>query len=627
MIGEATDQPGNPSAAAARPLPSSSLLVPLLLTLGTMVLYNAALKCDFLMHDDPNYVFLNKHVLQGLTWSNIGWAFTTTFFSNWHPLTWISHMAAVQFFHLNPMGHHLLNVFLHTLNVVLLYRMLREATGSMARSAVVAALFAVHPFNVESVAWISERKGLLCTLFAILAFQAYTRYARNPGARRYIQVMVFFALALMSKPMAITLPFLFLLFDFWPLERIPLPGGGPAASPGETRFMPAFGKLLLEKWPLFLMSLGSAIVTTYAQASGGAVASLVSVPMRFRLGNALQAWAGYALKGVWPSHLAVFYPHPQYQLIWWKAFAALIFLLVVTIAVWYGRGRRYLVTGWLWFLVSLVPVIGIMQLGLQSMADRYAYIPLIGLFISAVWLASDMAARFHFKRALMGITVVILGGYAWVTHVEIGYWHDTVTLFSRALEVTPDNVVARRALATAFEQAGRPDLALPQAVQAVHLAPNISPLHRELADVLQDLGQIDNAMREYQIALRQSHYPQYDGPTHSNLANALSKANHLPKALAEFNIAIDLDNTEANSYLGRGLAEYRMGRLDAAYPDFVRAGQLGPSAQSFYWIGRVLEDRNELNSAAGAYRSALALTPGMNEARARLAAVEERLRK
>lgn len=625
MIGEATDQPDNPSAAGARPS-SSSLLVPLLLALATMVLYNAALKCDFLMHDDPNYVFLNKHVLQGLTWSNLGWAFTTTFFDNWHPLTWISHMAAVQFFHLNPMGHHLLNVFLHTLNVVLLFRMLREATGSMARSAVVAALFAVHPFNVESVAWISERKGLLCTFFVILAFHAYTRYARNPGTRRYIQVVVLFALALMSKPMAITLPFLFLLFDFWPLERIPIPGGRPA-SPDETPFLPALRGLLVEKWPMFLMSIGSAVITTYAQASGGAVASLVSVPMRFRLGNAVVAWTTYVLKGIWPSRLSVFYPHPQYQLIWWKSIVALVFLLAVTIAIWYGRARRYLVTGWLWFLVSLVPVIGILQLGLQSMADRYAYIPLIGLFLSAVWFTADLAARFRFERALAAITIVILGGFAWVTHVELGYWQDTVTLFSRALEVTPDNVVARRALVTAFQRGGRPDLALPHAVQAVHLAPNISPLHRELADVLQDLGQNDNAIREYQIALRQSLYPKYDGPIHSNLGNALSKVNRLPEALAEFDIAIRIDNTEANSYLGRGLTEYRMGRLDAAYSDFFQAGRLEPSAQSFYWAGRVLEDRNDLNAAAGAYRAALALTPGMNEARSRLTGIEQKLQK
>ncbi len=335
-------------------MPKRRTLVPLIslvLFSGTLILYYPALQNGFVNYDDPAYVTSNPHVQQGLTKRSVAWAFTSTAEANWHPLSWLSHMLDVQMFGLHPAGHHAQSVFWHAVNVVLLFLLLAKSTGFLGRSAVVAALFAVHPLNVESVAWIAERKTVLSTFFLLLALAAYGWYVKGPRARRYLLLVVLFALGLMAKPMVITLPVLLLVVDFWPLQRFP---------------RRPLSKLALEKIPLLSLSAASAVITLYAQRAGGAVGSTDLLPLSMRVKNAVYSYFIYVDKALWPSRLAVFYPHPERSLALWKVLGAAIVLISITAVFWRFRERRYLLIGWLWFLITLIPVIGIVQVGRQA---------------------------------------------------------------------------------------------------------------------------------------------------------------------------------------------------------------------------------------------------------------------
>ena len=588
----------------------SPYLIALLLAASVMLVYGGSYRNGFIdQWDDPSYA-LNPHVVQGLTWGNIAWAFTTTDESNWHPLTWISHMADYQLFQGRPAGHHVINVLLHALNVVLFFFLLRLGTGHTARSGLAAFLFALHPVNVESVAWVSERKGLLCTLFLLLAVLAYGWYARKPGAGRYLAVVGLFALALMAKPMAITLPALLLLLDYWPLGRVP--GGA----------LRAWRRLVVEKIPLFVMSLGSAVITIYAQGHGGSIAASDSLSLSTRIQNAAYSYVIYIFHGIWPLRLAAFYPHPGTALAGWKVAIAVIVLLAVTAVVWRYREHRYLLTGWLWYLGSMVPVIGILQVGRQAMADRYAYLPFLGLFVIAVWLAADLALRVNLS-ALAGwaIAVAVLSGCAALSYVQTGYWRNGITLFARAAEVTEDNYVAEANLGAALEQAGQDDLAFQHYVAAVRIAPGTFKTHYLLAHLLQRHNRAPEALREYQQTLVLGPSPEMAATVHNNVGALLMQLNRPDDALAQFSIAIGLNPNQQNSYIGRGTIEYQQGKLDAAIADFSRAAQIAPSARALYWLGRTLEDKGDLKPAAQAYGDALKLAPAMGDAAERLHAL------
>ncbi len=338
--------------------------VALLLFLGTVALYYPALQNGFVNYDDPAYVTSNFHVQQGLTAHNLAWAFTSTAEANWHPLTWISHMLDVRLFALRPVGHHAQSVLWHAFNVVLLFLLLQKATGFVGRSAFVAGLFAVHPLNVESVAWVAERKTLLCTFFLLLTLGAYGWYVKKPRASRYLLVVLPFVLGLMAKPMVITLPFLLLLLDFWPLQRFP---------------QTPISKLVFEKIPLLMLSAASAAITIYAQRAGGAVGSTELLPVAMRIKNAIYSYLIYMEKTVWPSRLAVFYPHPEASLALWKVLLAAAVLIIVTALCWHFRERRYLPVGWVWFLGSLAPVIGIVQVGRQAWAGPVRLFSTLGI--------------------------------------------------------------------------------------------------------------------------------------------------------------------------------------------------------------------------------------------------------
>ena len=584
-------------------------LLGLLLFFGTAALYVPALKNGFVNYDDPAYVTQNPQVAEGLTARSLAWAFASTAEANWHPLTWISHMLDVQAFGMSPEGHHAQSVFWHAVNVVLLFLLLTKATGFAGRSAVVAALFAAHPLNVESVAWIAERKTVLCTFFFLLALGAYGWYAKRPRAGRYLLVAIVFALALIAKPMAITLPFALLLIDFWPLQRF------PATS---------FERLSIEKIPLFLMSVGSAVITVYAQRAGGAVGSDQLLPLPIRCKNAIFSYWIYLQKAVWPSRLAVFYPHPEASLELWKVVAAAVVLIGITALFWRLRQRRYLMVGWLWFLGTLVPVIGIVQVGRQAWADRYAYIPLWGLFVIAVWLASAAANRFSLSRAAqVAVASAVLLACSVATHIQIGYWRNSYALFTHAIEVTQANPIAEGNLGSALMEMGRPDLAQAHLERAIQLMPTLAAAHYNLGMLWHRENELEKAAAEYQLAARYASDQREAPQSHNNLGVLLSQTGRKDEAAAQFTQAISANPQEQNSLIGRGMIEYDSGRLDAALQDFAQAAQVAPSAPADYWQGRVLQDKGELAAAVVEYQAALKIAPEFADAQVRLQSLEK----
>ena len=584
-------------------------LIGLLLFLGTVGLYYPALHNGFVNYDDPAYVTSNFHVQQGLTKQSVAWAFTSTAEANWHPLTWLSHMLDVRLFRLRPAGHHAQSLFWHAVNVVLLFLLLAKATGFMGRSTIVAALFAVHPLNVESVAWVAERKNVLCTFFLLLVFAAYGWYVKTPQAGRYLLVALLFALALMAKPMAITLPFLLLLIDFWPLERLP------------QRTIPA---LVLEKIPLLALSAISALVTFHEQRAGGALGSTELLPLAMRVKNAIYSYFVYLDKAVWPSRLAVFYPHPEASLAFWKVLAAAVILITITIACWHYRDRRYLPVGWLWFLVTLAPVIGIVQVGRQAWADRYAYFPLWGLFVIIVWLLSEAALRIPLGRATqVAIALAVLAGYAVTAHSQITYWHDSYSLFAHAIQVTGPNAIAEGNLGSALIELRRPDLAAPHLERAIHLMPTFAAAHYNLGTLFHRQNDLGRAEQEYQLALKFATEELEAAQTHNNLGVLFNQQGRRADAEAEFTQAIALNPYEQNSRIGRGLIEHEEGKPDAALQDFEQAAQIAPSPLAAYWEGRILEEEGQLAASAEAYRNALKLAPNFSDARSRLENIEK----
>jgi hypothetical protein len=436
----------------------------LALAAATLVIYFPVHALPFVSLNDAEYVTQNVRIQQ-LNWDSAVWWFTTFHAANWHPLTWLSHALDFRLFGLNPGAHHAVNLLLHVANAVLLFWVLWRATGYAGRSFMVAALFALHPINVESVAWVAERKNLLSMFFLLLALGAYRWYARRPGVARYSVVAGLYALGLMSKPQVITLPFLLLLWDYWPLERVALhsspsavrrngPGNSGEKRPantGKRRFL----WLALEKVPLLMFAAISAVLTMHAQHAGGAMGgALRFYPLPLRVENALISYSRYVGKAIWPAHLAFFYPHPsgfQAQQVW----QATVLLLLATTSVFYFHTRRYLFVGWLWFLGALVPMIGLVQVGGQAMADRYAYLPFVGLFIAGCWGAADLAQLRHVRRIwVAGVCVAVLALLMLATRRQLGYWSSDLALWSHTVEVTSNNSAAENLLGETLQRAG-----------------------------------------------------------------------------------------------------------------------------------------------------------------------------
>jgi tetratricopeptide (TPR) repeat protein len=511
------------------------------LVVATLLVYCPCFDHPFVNFDDVGYVAENWHVRDGLSAGGVDWAFTTFDKANWHPLTWLSlQLDSTLYGGPKAGGFHLTNVLLHAANVLLLFLVLGRMTGAVGRSAVVAGLFALHPLHVESVAWVAERKDVLSTLFWILTLAAYLHYVRRPGVLRYLLVVLAFALGLLAKPMLVTLPCVLLLLDWWPLGRLtgPVPaaqtaGASPAARPTTVR------RLLLEKLPLFALALASCAVTLLAQSRGEAVKSFEAFPPGARAANALLAYVGYLGKTFWPARLAVFYPHPGASVSVAAALGAGVLLVIITALV-LGPGRRrpYLAVGWLWYVGTLVPVIGLVQVGIQGMADRYTYVPLIGVFLMLTWGAADLAAACRLPRlALAGAAAVALSACAVLSWVQVGYWSSPQSLWEHALEVTEPNVVALSNLAECYRDQGRFEAARRAYERAVAVDPGQPHPHRYLGDALAKLGRWEEAADEYRTAVRLD--PDLF-VAHYNLGMVLAGLGQWEEAVREYREALRL---------------------------------------------------------------------------------------
>jgi protein O-mannosyl-transferase len=567
----------------------------LLLTVLVLVFYNPITRNGFLNYDDDAYIKTNPHVRAGLTWSTFKWAFTTYDKANWHPLTWISHALDCQVFGLNPAGPHYVNVLLHAADAVLLFLLLQSATGFAGRSLMVAALFALHPINVESVAWAAERKNVLSMLFFLLALYAYGWYARRPRVGRYSAVFLSFALSLLCKPQVITFPFLLLLWDYWPLGRVE---GAIFASPeAHAGDLPKFSSrwLALEKLPLLLLSGASAAITMKAQKAGGAIQALSQYSLLLRLETAVISYVRYIGKAFWPSRLAALYPHPTKLYPSWQFVAATLFLLFITwlvvrVSVIRTHDRRYLAVGWLWFLGSLVPMIGLVQVGSQSMADRYAYIPFVGLFVAATWLVADWAEVHRISvpwLAIPAISCLLVLGI--LTYLQVGYWHDPESFWRRTLALTEDNYVAHDMLGDFLARQGRTEEAAAHFRAALAIRADDLPANLNLGTYEQGRGNLPAALERYQIVALHAGDLELRAAAYGNLGSIYRLMGDLTRAKQDFEIALQLWPQQTMSMVGLGLIAQQNGDLPEAVRQYSRAMMVQPTDVGYLLLAQALQ--------------------------------------
>ena len=580
-------------------------LIYVLLALATVALYWPARHFEFLNYDDPDYVLANPHVLRGLSADGFLWAFKTLSSGNWHPVTSLSHMLDCQLFGRESGFHHLVNLLLHTANTLLLFGLLRRLTGAVFRSAFVAALFALHPLHVESVAWIAERKDVLSAFFGLLAFRAYARYAhpgkiKNPNSTFwYCLALALFALSLMSKPMLVTFPFLLLLIDFWPLKRLQIA---------------ALRRLLLEKLPFLLLSVADSIVTVIAQSSVGAVAGTAKLSVGERLVNGLIAYANYLRQMFWPADLAVFYPYPQTFSIVAATFAALLLVTVSVFVMRQAKNAPYLLFGWLWYLVALLPVIGFIQVGGHAHADRYTYVPLIGIFVLLTWGAADLAQRSRRRVLILSLTgvaaLVLCAGF---TMRQIVFWKNSESLFRHALEVTRNNYVAYYCLGLYLSDHGKSAEAMEDYRTALQFNPAYGEAYSNLGIELAINGRLDEAMNNFRDAIRCA--PRFAG-AHSNLGLALAMQGKLEEATKEYEESLRLNPDDARVHGNLGNALDQQGKLDEAIAHYRTAMQLDPDDPEIHvYCGIALAKQGKREEAAAQYNEALRLKPDDAEAR------------
>ena len=576
-----------------------------MLAVVVLGLYNPVNRHPFSNYDDDRYVTENPHIRQGLTAETIRWALIATEQANWHPLTWMSHALDASLFRLNPAGHHFTSVLLHAMNVILLFLVLIWATGRFGPSLFIAALFAVHPINVESVAWIAERKNVLCTFFFFLTLWAYGWYSRNPSWKRYLGVFALFVAALASKPMVITLPFVLLLLDYWPLDRV------RAQSKEKSHTWP---KLVLEKWPLFALSMCSAVITMQAQQAGGSIRTTAEVSFGARIANAIYSYAMYLWQMVWPVRLAPLYPHPGDSLQSWRVLIAAVILIGISLAAWKLRSRGYPLVGWLWFLGTLVPVIGLVQVGEAAMADRYAYIPLIGVFVMIAFGLADWAELKHLEKWATLPAICVLIALAWFTHRQIGYWQNNESLWSHTLAVTENNFVAEDNLGGALIAEGREEEAHTHFDAAARINPQDPMSRSNLGTYFQTHGQLQDAVKEYQAAIDATSDPALLASTYANLGVADSGLQNDDRASEDFQHSLQYNPGQFNAWLGLGRLARKQGKLDEAINDLARSLELQPTGQAYFELGQSLAQAGRKAEALHAYDQALTLSPDLIEA-------------
>ncbi len=614
------------------------LILGLLLVVVTLALYNPVSRNGFVNFDDDRYVTDNPPVRAGIRWSTISWAFTSLDQANWHPLTWLSHALDCQLFHLNPAGHHYTSLLLHATNALLLFLILQWFTGYTARSLMVAALFAVHPLNVESVAWVAERKNVLCMLFFLLALAAYGWYGRRPGVVRYLLVALMFAMGLMSKPTVITLPFVLLLLDYWPLGRLVWRQPPPAAQAerssaaacghSASKFTTAagtqpLGRLCLEKLPLLALSAGSAIITMMAQRAGGAVLTSAAHSPLLRLENVLVCYVLYLKKAVWPSQLAALYPYPH-ALPAWQVAASALFLLAVTCAVLKYREHRYLPVGWFWYLGTMLPMIGLVQVGNQAMADRYTYLPLIGLFVIIVWATAEWASSRQLSTkylAAAGLTILL--ALSAITRLQISYWHDDSSLWARALAVTQRNFVAENNLAHALIKQGRYDEAIIHFRAAAALEPGDPVSQLNLGIYAEEHGDLQQAAARYEYVLRLATDTQIRASAYTNLGTIYFAIHDYTQAQRNFDSAMKLKHVFPAALLDMGLIAQNTAQNTAdwnrAADYFAQFVAVNPSDVGYLLLAHALHQAGRHDDANRAYQQAVRLSNDINQSQQRAA--------
>jgi FOG: TPR repeat len=653
-----------------------------LLAILTLAAFWPVLQNGFVNYDDPEYVTENPHVQTGLTAANIRWAFTSQHGGNWHPLTSLSHMLDVQLFGLKAGWHHGVNLLFHTANALLLYLLLQGLTGRMWRSACVAAIFAVHPLHVESVAWVAERKDVLSGFFGLLTLMLYAKYAssvegvgrakseirnstssvkstteveksegNSKGETRiayYCFALVFFALGLLSKPMLVTLPWVMLLLDYWPLGRVSSVESRRAENKNSGGL--GWGRLVVEKVPFFALSVGSSAITLWAQKGTGALSSLEALPLEFRISNALVSYVRYLEKAIWPTNLAVFYPPPDAWPIGIVAGAAMILITITALALWFRKEFPQLPVGWFWFLGTLVPVIGLVQVGRQAMADRYSYLPLIGIFIAAVWGLSDWSIRVPvLKKPLAGIGVAAAGICAVLAWIQVSYWSDTKSLFEHAIAATGKNAVAENNLGVFLlkandleraeahfaeavsikrnypealvnlglcrERAGLTNEAIGYYERAVQVQPT-APAYYNLANVLASQGELENAEKNYRLALElKAEFPE----ALQNYGDLLARQGRVDEAARTYAAALKLKPDLADVHLNFGALLSRQQKWVEAIAEFGAALRSDPSNANIHFnLGAAYNARGEFDEAAKHYAEACRLRPEDTEARENL---------
>jgi protein O-mannosyl-transferase len=590
------------------------LLVTVCLIIGIVAVYIKAQKFDFVGYDDDLYVTQNQFVQKGISLEGIKWAFTTFHSANWHPLTWLSHMLDCELYGLNAAGHHWTNIEFHIANTVLLFIILFRMTGALWQSAFVAALFAVHPLHVESVAWISERKDVLSTFFGLLSIAAYDAYVKKSSTKYYILMIVSFSLGLMAKPMLVTLPFALLLLDFWPLKRFQLQRDFllKPEKPAED----AIGRndrIILEKIPLFILVVGSCIVTFFAQKSEGAVMAIAALPLKYRIENAVLSYIKYIFKAIWPHNLAVFYPHPGNTLPLWQIFGGAILI----IAACYGAIRTakkypYIPVGLFWYLGTLVPVIGLVQVGDQAMADRYSYIPLIGIFIIVSWGVPEFFKERGFPKIFLRMSAaVLLVALSWESFFQLNTWENGITLFEHAVSVTRDNYQAENNLGTAYSSKD-----LDKAVFHYKTALKINPMDAmalyNLGTIYEKKGHMDRAISYYLKALRIN--PDYAGAL-NNLGMAFYDRGNYDRAALFFRSAIKTKSKHTDARINLANVLFLQSKPDEAILQYQKIIQTDPeNADAHYNLACVLAFQNKINEAVHHYNEALRIDPKYSKA-------------
>jgi tetratricopeptide (TPR) repeat protein len=594
-----------PRTSAPRLFPAGtskvSWLIGALLLLGTLAAFSGVTDNDFVSFDDPVYVQMNPVVGRGLTWEGVRWAFTTVQAANWHPLTWLSHMLDVQLFGLDPAAHHGVGLGLHALNALLLFLLFVRLTGAPWRSGLVAALFAVHPLHVESVAWASERKDLLSTALALLALLAWLRHLARPSAARLAAVCALFALALLAKPMPVTLPFLLLLLDWWPLGR-----WSPGSPSTPWRLLPPFA-LWREKAPLFALSAASAAVTFYAQRAGGAVVPESHITSTYRIVNSLMGYEAYLEKAVWPTGLSFYYRLPPNLPIWWLAAMLLLLGGAILLLLRAARRRPWLGLGTLWYVGTLVPVIGLVQVGGQSMADRYMYLPLTGIFLMIAWSVAELVERRPAARPFaIAAAVAVLAVFGTLTRAQVAVWRDDFTVSRHSLALDPDNWMAHSVLGIGYMKQQKFAEAKKQFEEALRINPG-AEAYFDLGAATAELGKTDEAIALFRQAIAIK--PGFLEP-HALLGRLLVAKGQTAEAVEQLRTAVQLDPYRPEGYAELAAALGAAGQTDEAVGQYLEALKRDPGRAEFHnELGRLLAASGRYEEAETAFRRMLALDP------------------